>query len=201
MRKIPLLTLLLLFMASLTQAYSTKIILSTFSNDANAKRSLEAFKKTTSYKELYKLSKKNDFKVYVRESGSYHIVVVEPIYSREVGCESHKIAKQEYDNSYLSPYKTPKKSELRKPEETPKKIVKKEVPKLEKPKPSESLQKVKKEKVMEKKIAIKDNADSIAKTIDFAMDLVSLLKYAGIFLVFAILLYYYRKFKRIYDEY
>jgi len=219
MRKIPLLTLLLLLMASSMQAYSEKIILSTFSNEANAKKSLESFKKTASYEELSGLAKKNDFKIYARESGRYHIIVIEPIRSKKVRLQAYDIVKKDYKKAYVSRCAIPKKSEPKKLQVKQKEIIKKEVPKLEKPKPLESPQKVKKENVkeskpqvalkanheknvrVEKKIAINDNADSIAKTIDFAMDLVSLLKYAVIFLVFAVLLYYYRKFKRIYDEY
>ena len=184
-------------MASSLQAYSKKIILSAFSNDANAQRSLEMFKKTKAYGELYKLSKKADFKIYVRESGKYYIVVAEPILLREVGVQAYHIVKKEYKNAYLNAY------------EVPKNITEKDAVEVKKVKILEATKEVQTLKVekkelkpqLDKNIIVADNADSIEKSIDFAMDLIDILKYVAIFIVFMVLVYYYRKFKRIYDEY
>jgi len=212
MRKI-LLLMLLLFMVSSLQAYSKKIILSAFSSDANAQRSLEMFKKTRSYAELYKLSKKANFKIYVRESGKYHIVVAEPILSRELGVEAYHIVKKEYKNAYLNAYEVPKQIiekeavEVKKVKiiEAPKKVQTLKVEKQvieESPKEVNTTE-IKKElkSSLDRTSIVADNADSIEKSIDFAMDLIDILKYVAIFIVFMVLLYYYRKFKRIYDEY
>lgn len=217
MRKLLLLTLLL-FMVSSLQAYSKKIILSAFSNADNAKRSLEMFKETASYKELSKLNKTNSFKVYVRESGKYHIVVAEPILVEKIGTKAYEIVTKEYKNAYLNDYEVPQILKV----EKQKKFVKNEIiqekvvklpevtPKVQSPKIEEvNITELKEEAKplnvgktkIDKNVTVIDNTDSMEKSVDFTTDIIDTLKYIAIFLIFMVLVYYYREFKRIYDEY
>lgn len=100
--------ILFIILNSSLQAYSKKIILSTFSTQEKAQKRLKSFEKSgRKYSELIKLAKKNSFKIYVRESGKYHIIVVEPILNKNVLNKAIKIAKLNFKHAYANSYTPP----------------------------------------------------------------------------------------------
>ena len=96
--------LIYLFLASsLLEGYSKKIILGTYSKKSNADRELSKLKsKIPEYKKLHQLSKENDFDIYVRPYGKYHIVVVEPIKNKKVLFTSLNIIKKGFKGAFVS---------------------------------------------------------------------------------------------------
>jgi hypothetical protein len=206
--------ILLILLGTNLEAYSKKIIFASFTRMSNAQDSLDSFKKSSKYKKIDKLSKENNFKVYVRTSGKYHIVVAEPFLKKSLAQEVYRLAKSNYKHAYISPYvavlkkekviekKEPPKVLVKKEKETPapppKNNLKKEQPKEQQPK--EQAKEQPKEKILaQKEIALKA-IKSMKKKVEY-LDIESIVKYFFIFLVLSILFYYYRKFKRIYDEY
>ena len=222
MKKILFFTLLIALTSSL-QAYSKKIIFATFTSNKNAQKSLKSFQKTSEYKKLSKLSIDNSFQVYVRASGNYFIVVAEPFYDRKIAVQAYKLIKIKYENLYANIYTPPEKqlnNEVEKPLHVEKKIVKVAVKKeLIKKKVDTEVQKpetlhvekkiiktVVKKELPKKSVEVKIQKtevqeESLIKTMGFAMDILDILKYLAITLLFGTLTYYFIKFKRIYDEY
>ena len=178
MKKVFLLFILLF--TSHVQAYSKKIIFASFSNKANANKSLNAFKKTFSYTKLNNLAIKNGFKIYIRQSGKYYIVVAEPIKLESVGIKAYKLVNQEYEKVNLNTYLAQE-------------IV--SVEDIKRVKPIE--------KYVEKKVKIKEKivTTKTKTSSNYDIDIWSILKYVLIISFFFILIYYYIKLKRIYNQY
>lgn len=207
MQKI-LFILLIFSLFSCLQAYSKKIIFSAFSTTERAQNSLSMYAQTDSYKELYKLSLEHNFKVYTRASGKYFIVVAEPLLSQEVGVLVYDLVKKEYKGTYLNNYEAPKnevaiKTTLQKSKE----IVEKKEPIQAKQEAKQIIEVPQKEKKTQEKVKTpqvieeKENKKSLEKTKEFAMDILDILMYIAIVLILMVVIYYFRKFKRIYDEY
>jgi len=188
MKKVFLFLLVLLFTTSL-QSYSKKIIFASFSNQTNAKNSFNTFKKTSSYTELNKLAKENNFKIYVRQSKKYYIVVAEPIRLESTGIKAHKLVKQEYENVNLNTYLPPEIVTVKDIE--PKNLTKDAIRVKAIKKQIE-----KKEEIKEKVVTIKT-----ATPLSLSMDIWSILKYVLMVSFLSILIYYYIKLKRIYNQY
>jgi len=205
MRIVLLFVLFLLVIGSSLEAYSKKIIMSTFSNSENANKSLSTFKKTSSYAKLSSLAEKNNFEIYVRQSGKYYIVVAEPILSRDVGIKAYSLVKNEYKNPYLNLYTQAEPKVQKKIEKFPSKEIDKELSTVSKKDIVKSQEISNSPKILEKKsddIELESKeSQRVGNTMSFAMDIFTILKYIAMFLVFLVLVYYYRKFKRIYDEY
>ena len=216
MKKVLFLSFLFVAVTSL-EAYSKKIIFATFSNEQNAQKSLNSFEKTESYEKLKKLSLKHDFKIYTRASGRFYIVVAEPFFQRKTAVKAYKIIKQKYKNLYANIYTPPetqqvdsnksllkdnKKEKVVKVEEKDTKILKVakvpvksiQITTLEKKK-AETLE----VKAVEEEIIVKEK--SLEKTVDFAMDILDILLYLSVVIFLGVIIYYYIKLKRIYDEY
>lgn len=200
-------------------AYSKKIILSSFSNMENAQKSLEEFKKTSSYKQINALEKTNDFKIYPRASGKYFIVVIEPLLSKELGYEVYRLAKQEYKHAYPISYEPPVITPVVEIEETPeleeqidienetKPIIEQNETKpivleknetkpivLEKNETKPVIVPVKKEQ--EKTVfKVEENQSKDNLTI------LDYIFYAFLVLLLSVFIFYFIKFKRLYDEY
>jgi len=66
----------------------------------------------SAYKKLEKLSIENNFKVYVRESGKFFIVVAEPFYDRKIAIKAYKLIKIKYKNLYANLYTPPEEKKI-----------------------------------------------------------------------------------------
>ncbi len=256
MKKISLLMILMLLSTTL-YGYSKKIILQSFSKEENAKKSLSNYMKNDNYEKLDGLAKENDFKVYVRKSGKYYIVVIEAIYSKKLLAEVSKIVKQNYKHAYTSSYspsKTSKKSQVEKKitqkativkpilkittqedkkitkvkkvdiveKEKEVDIVAKQDKKIEVKKDKEKVYLVQDEKIKDLEIKkpkeikksqdvqgyIYSELDEMLKTIKekaenfiSSISIVDMIKYGILFIILSMIIFYFIKFKRIYDEY
>lgn len=168
MKKIIFILFLFSIFTSL-HAYSKKIVFSTFTDHENANKNLEKFEKTQTYKTIYSLSKKHNFKIYTRKSGKYFIVVAEPLNSQKLLTQTYALAQVEYKDAY---YIDSEISQLSKE----KKKVEKETKKIEL------------ETTLEKKE-------------DFNISSVDILLYFTIVLILGVIIFFYIKLKRIYDQY
>ncbi len=231
MKNIVLLTLFLLLTSSTLSAYSKKIIFSAFSNEKNANTSLEDFKKTSQFTRLNQLSRENNFKVYVRDSGKYFVVVAEPIYNKKVGIESFNLVKSNYKSAYTRVYEKlflEKKVVEKKIIETKivkvveiKKIIekkeelKKDINETILPVTSivkeinstkEIVKEVKKEilEIKNQEVKVETSPEKMIvykKVDDKIIDVWSVVRYVVIFFFLFVVTFYYIKFKRLYEEY
>jgi len=168
---------------------------------------------------VYKLSKKYKFSFKIRTSGKYYILVAEVFKSKKALSKSLKEIKRRFKGAYSNNY-TPPVPKKKKEKEKVKKIVK--VQKIAIPPVEEVV--LKKEVILKKKIIVKKEK-VIEKKVETKKELVHqkvqektlleepLEKYLKIFqeyfewyylvllIIGSILFYYYRKFKKIYDEY
>ena len=211
------LTLLLLtiFISSNLQAYSKKIILSSFVNKHDAEKSFKKYQTSSSFSKLDTLSKKHHFKIYVRPSGKYYIIVAEPLLSKKVRTQAYAYAKSYYKNAYSNNYTQAKKlkqttikkiTKLKLEPKTIKRPVENIIPILVKTPLKVQTAEVDKSiqnsitQVKTVKVAPKKDQFALANLI-LPMDIFTLLQYFATFILVSVLIYYFRKFKKIYDKY
>lgn len=204
MKKFIYICVILFLSISSLDAYSKRIIASSYTSERTAQKSFKKFQNSSVYTELKSLSKEYAFDILMRSAGGgkYYIVVMEPFFDKKICQKSLKIVRKYYKNAYLNKYKkTKEKPKLIKKEKLIKKkvlkqekeVVKKEVTKKEVTKKTLKLEKVVK---VEKKTKPKKQ-----KEVPSSFEFVSYLMYIVILLVLLVLVYYFRKFKKIYDEY
>jgi len=198
MKKFIYICVILFLSISSLDAYSKRIIASSYTSERTAQKSFKKFQNSSVYTELKSLSKEYAFDILMRSAGGgkYYIVVMEPFFDKKICQKSLKIVRKYYKNAYLNKYKkTKEKPKLIKKKvlKQEKEVVKKEVTKKEVTKKTLKLEKVVK---VEKKTKPKKQ-----KEVPSSFEFVSYLMYIVILLVLLVLVYYFRKFKKIYDEY
>ncbi len=218
--------MMLILLSSSAQAYSKKIIFSSFSDKISAQKSLDSFMSNSKKsKTLSKLAEDNEFKVFVRQSGKYHIIVAEPIKNRTILKQTLKIVKSKYKQAYPNNY-TPPKVPIAKPKKaqiqelnTSKKlqevkvshpVVKEIVLDVNKTKEEESVK-----VIQETNTTLETNTTSLEENStvtapvtevivpakEAELDIEAILKWMLFVLILSVMTFYFIKFKRIYDEY
>ncbi len=221
--------MMLILLSSSAQAYSKKIIFSSFSDKISAQKSLDSFMSNSKKsKTLSKLAEDNEFKVFVRQSGKYHIIVAEPIKNRTILKQTLKIVKSKYKQAYPNNY-TPPKVPIAKPKKaqiqelnTSKKlqevkvshpVVKEIVLDVNKTKEEESVKVIQETNTtLEAKeintTIVEENStvttpvtEIIVPAKEVELDIEAILKWMLFVLILSVMTFYFIKFKRIYDEY
>ncbi len=223
--------LLIFVLSDSLLAYSKKIIFSSFETQQKAQKYFDAFEsKGKKYDALLKLAKEKDFKVYVRKSGRYHIIVAEPFTDKNTLYRVMKIAKMNFTHPYVNKYSSPKKVQAiqEKPvkiepvviekidenvtnESNATKINKRSLefqeivvkrPIIEELESNETIQELKPPVTQER--VLESNATEsqvVAPQESQELDLWMLFKWLLLFVVVGTMIFYFIKFKRIYDEY
>jgi len=228
--KISTTIILLLILSSSAWGYSKKIIFSSFSAKQSAEKSLSRFLKSTKSAKLNSLAKKNNFEVYIRQSGKYYIIVAEPIRDKKLLLKTLKIVKKSYKQAYANNYtppeiveKIPKEVVVKKTQELnvseEKVIIAVEEKKTEEVKEVEvplhpvvetktmdinttDVNMTKQESVvetLESNISVKKEIETLYT--EDKPDLGLIFKWVLLFVVLSVMIFYFIKFKRIYDEY
>jgi len=229
--KISTTIILLLILSSSAWGYSKKIIFSSFSAKQSAEKSLSRFLKSTKSAKLNSLAQKNNFEVHIRQSGKYYIIVAEPILDKKLLLKTLKIVKKSYKQAYANNYTPPevvveeipkevlveKTQELNVSDE--KVVVAVEEKKTEEVKEVEvplhpvvetktmdinttDVNMTKQESVvetLESNISVKKEIETLYK--EDKLDLGLIFKWVLLFVVLSVMIFYFIKFKRIYDEY
>jgi len=198
MHKILFLLLLTLFSISL-EAYSKKIILASFSTQEKADEMMATLSQRSP--SLYKLAKKYNFDIKMKESGKYHILVAEVFIDKKILAIALKSMKRRYKGAYATDAEVPKITK-----KTIVNVVEKTIKK-----------EVTEKKVEEPKLPHFDDIDKIIPKNDIKVvqekeaspqDLVAQvfekyihLYYVIFFLIFLLVSYYYVKLKKIYNGY
>jgi predicted RND superfamily exporter protein len=215
------------FVTNLLHGDLKKIVLVTYKNKAQAEKKLEELPTIIpQYAKLYELSKEHGFEIHVRAVGSFCIVALEPFDNKTVMNQCFDIAKQAFKKSYISntisakeifakstpevikekvthKQKTPVTSTIKNKKELEKKVIiipeqkLSVVPIVKKEKEKENL--------IEEKTVV-NKSDKEVKQSEFNLIWEMILehfrwKYLIITILLLILIRYFIKFKRIYDEY
>ena len=231
--KISITLILILILSSSAWGYSKKIIFSSFSSKQNAEKALENFLNTPKKSQkLITLAEKNEFKVHIRQSGKYYIMVAEPITNKILLSKTIKIVKKSYKQAYANKYTPPivitevpdellleKTQELnvsvakekiiqKKAQEVVKEVQEVEVP-LHPSFDSSTLDvntadinRTKNEtftEPLESNVSVNKEIETLYK--EDKIDLELLIKWLLLFVVVSVIIFYFIKFKRIYDEY
>ena len=192
------LLLFFIFWSVNLSAYSKKIIMASFTTKERAQTMVNSL--STENSSLYKLSKEHKFAFNIRKSGKYYMLVAEIFTDKKVLKTSLKKIKKRFKGAYSNNYNPPKVSQttevkkVKKVKSIDKNITKKTpIPVLEK--------KVKIEKVQEPKLEEKtQNIVNVNGLID-AFNKYFQWSYVVMLILAGVILNYYIKFKKIYDEY
>ena len=176
---------------------------------------------------VYKLAKKYKFNFKIRASGKYYILVAEVFKSKKVLNKSFKVIKRRFKGAYSNNYVAVKKPEVKKvlyvekpkPSVKPKPLVKKVPVKKIIVEEKKIVKKVKvKQKEIKKEVIVKKEKvlhvekpkpkpvvqEKISLDINKYLEIFQEYfrwYYAVLLILGSVGFYYYRKFKRIYDEY
>jgi hypothetical protein len=212
--KISITIILLLILSSSAWGYSKKIIFSSFTAKNSAEKSLSKFLKSSKSTQLNSLAEKNNFDVHIRQSGKYYIIVAEPINDKNLLSKALKIVKKSYKQAYANNY-TPPEIVI---EEVP---IEKVVEKTQELNVSEEKvevaveekEEVKESQTVDVNITKEESVEEILKSTkpvkkeietlykEEKFDFVLIFKWLLLFTVLSIMIFYFIKFKRIYDEY
>lgn len=204
---------LLLFSGSL-EAYSKKIVLSTFSKKSGAIRMKAKIYKD--YPSLVILSKKYNFDYLIQKNGNYYLLIAAPFHESKILQLSKKPLSKKFKGAFFLSYETPKKTIIKKENKIEKikdVVVQKSVettPKIEKKVIEKKVEKKIEKKVIENKIE-KKQEQKIEKVIEKKPEPTKISTsqekswFSGYYLIVLILgvagFIYFRKFKKIYDQY
>lgn len=226
MNKVFLLFFLVVFTVSL-EAYSKKVILASFSTETRAQKMINELPKVSP--SVISLAKKYNFKLKIRKSGKYYILVAEVFNDKKVLKTSLKEIRRRFKGAYVGNYKpsdsTAQTKVQTKIEKAPKLLSHKKrqettnIALENKPKAKEKKIEVVQKEILESKTQIIEkevNQDSYIKSsfdkqlerfqdqFLIAWDIFKTYfewTYFILFIVFIVFVRYYIKFKRIYDEY
>lgn len=207
-----LLFLILLFISVSLEAYAKRVILASFTTEERADTMMQQL--PTLRPSLYSLAKKHNFQIKLKKSGEYYIVIAEVFKDREVLNDALKQIRKSFKGAYVSTYKYPKKEALR-PQVEVVAIKKEPLKPIVKEVEVETSKNINETKyVLPKKEHVeaspKEVSENIVATQKFE---IFLEKPLGIFkkyfewsyvitiVLSLIIVRYYIKFKRIYDEY
>ena len=212
-----LVSLLFLFVSVSLEAGAKKIILASFNTEEKAQSMLRELPQRSP--SIYALSKKYNFDLKTRKSGKYYILSAEVFYNEKTLNIVLKKTRRYFKGAYISKNVVVEKVKNKEQVKIKKviQVVKKEKI-IEKPKPIQKVEKVhmvkavEVVKVEEKEVDINAYAkDQFLKQMDRirvqAEPIETFVRnnfhwtYIPIFIFLVILYYYYRKFKKVYDEY
>ena len=204
-----ILILISIFLTISLSANQKKIIMMSFATKTRAQNSINALKKDHF---LYKLSKNYNFDFKARESGKYYILVAEVFHDRKTLNLVYKNIKKRYKGAYISNYTPPVKSPAR-PKVKPQKKKKVQTLKPKKPilkkhtikkvhKAKVETPKIKTPKIKISKVKVEVKKPKINKpTQTNYFNTYFHWWYIPLLIIIGIATFYFRKFKKIYDEY
>lgn len=202
------LLLFFIFWSVNLSAYSKKIIMASFTTKERAQTMVNSL--STENSSLYKLSKEHKFAFNIRKSGKYYMLVAEIFTDKKVLKTSLKKIKKRFKGAYSNNYNPPKVSQTTEVKKVKKNVeVEKKVKKVKsidknitKKTPIPVLEKkVKIEEVQEPKLEEKtQNIVNVNGLID-AFNKYFQWSYIVMLILAGVILNYYIKFKKIYDEY
>jgi len=219
--KISITIILLLILSSSAWGYSKKIIFSSFTTKQSAEKSLSRFLKSSKSSKLNSLAQKNNFEVHIRQSGKYYIIVAEPLRDKTLLLKTLKVVKKSYKQAYPNNYTAPEREKTQELNVSKEKVVvavvEKETreeakaveiplhPVVESKTVDTNITDVnitKQESVVEvaeSNISVKKEIETLYK--EDKIDLELILKWVLLFVILSVMIFYFIKFKRIYDEY
>jgi hypothetical protein len=213
MRKLFFIFLFFIFSLTSLDAYSKKIIMISFSSKTKAQLMMKSLKKKNP--SLFKLSKKYKFSIKMRRSGKYYILVAEPFKDKKILKKALKSIRKDFKSAYVNNYTEVKKTAT-KVVENKKPILKKTLESIEKNsvvKTTKVLKEKKEQVVVEKskKQLETKSKEPLGNSLLEAQRIEQLVmdnfkkyfhwSYIVILIFLGVLIHYYIKFKRIYDEY